>query len=129
MKILHPEGWPRPKGYSNGVSARGRLVFVAGLVGWDPEGNFPSDLLGQFRRTLENTVAVLNEAQARPEHIVRMTWYLTDLSAYLAAPKELGAIYREILGAVYPAMAVVEVTGLVEKEALIEIETTAVVPE
>lgn len=129
MKILHPEGWPRPKGYSNGVSSSGKLVFVAGLVGWDPEGNFPSDLLGQFRRTLENTVAVLNEAQARPEHIVRMTWYLTDLSAYLAAPKEIGAIYREVLGAVYPAMAVVEVARLVEKEALIEIETTAVIPE
>jgi enamine deaminase RidA (YjgF/YER057c/UK114 family) len=129
MKILHPEGWPRPKGYSNGVSTRGELVFIAGLIGWDPQGNFPSDLLGQFRRTLENTVAVLNEARARPEHIVRMTWYLTDLSAYLAAPKEIGAIYREILGAVYPAMAVIEVAGLVEKEALIEIETTAVIPE
>ena len=105
------------------------MVFLAGLIGWDAEGRFPPDLPGQFRQTLENTVAVLAEAGARPEHIVRMTWYLRDLTDYRAAPKEIGAIYREILGPVFPAMAVVEVSGLVELQALIEIETTAVIPE
>lgn len=129
MDILLPDGWPRPKGYSNGVAAAGRLVFVAGQVGWDEEGRFPPDFAGQFRQTLANTLAVLAEAGAGPQHIVRMTWYLTDLKAYRAAPTEIGAAYHDLIGKHYPAMAVVEVAGLVEPEAMVEIETTAVIPD
>jgi enamine deaminase RidA (YjgF/YER057c/UK114 family) len=129
MKVLQPPGWPRPKGYSNGIAARGELVFVAGLVGWDAEGRFPRDFPGQFRQTLRNTVAVLAEAGAGPEHVVRMTWYITDRTAYLDNAAEIGAIYREIIGRNYPAMAVVQVAALMEAEALLEIETTAVVPQ
>lgn len=129
MRILQPRGWPQPKGYSNGIVARGQMVFLAGLIGWDANGNFPTDLPGQIRQTLCNTVAVLEEAGATPEHIVKMTWYLRDLQSYLDAPKEIGQIYREVLGKVYPTMAVVQVAGLVEKSALVEIETTAVIPD
>ena len=128
-RILQPAGWPRPKGYSNGIAARGNLVFLAGLIGWDPEGKFPDGFAGQFRQTLRNTVDVLAEADARPEHIVRMTWYIRDRDAYMAAASEMGPIYREIIGSHYPAMAVVQVSALVEPEALLEIETTAVVPD
>jgi enamine deaminase RidA (YjgF/YER057c/UK114 family) len=128
-RILQPEGWPRPKGYSNGISARGEMVFVAGLIGWDENGVFPSGFVEQFRQALLNTVAVLGEAGARPEHVVRMTWYITDRDAYLGSAREVGAVYREIMGKNYPAMAVVQVVQLMEAEALLEIETTAVIPD
>lgn len=130
MQILQPPGWPRPSGFSNGIAAEGRLVFVAGQVGWDESGAFTSDdFVAQTRQTLANTVAVLAEAGARPEHVVRMTWYITDKAAYLARAAEVGAVYREIMGPHYPAMAMVEVTALIEDRAKVEIETTAVVPD
>lgn len=128
MQVLNPEGWPRPRGYSNGIAAEGRQVFVAGQVGSTPEGDFAPDFGSQFRRVLENTVAVLAEAGAKPEHITRMTWYVTDLDKYLAALKEVGAAYGEIIGKHYPTMTLVEVSRLVYEDALLEIETTAVVP-
>ena len=129
MKTLLPEGWPRPKGYANGVLADGRLVFVAGQIGWTPDGRFEeTTLAGQFRQTLDNTLAVLAEAGAGPEHIARMTWFITDKRAYLATLAEIGAVWREKMGKHYPAMAVVEVKALIEDAALIEIETTAVIP-
>ena len=127
-RVLLPEGWPRPKGYSNGVEATGRTVFVAGQIGWTPDGVFVEmGFAGQFRQTVENTLAVLSEAGAGPEHIVRMTWYVVDKTEYLAALREIGAVWRELIGSHYPAMAVVEVKGLIEDAARIEIETTAVV--
>ena len=130
MRILQPPGWPRPRGYANGVAAQGRLVFVAGQIGWDATGAVVSDdLVRQFEQTLENTLAVLREAGAGPEHVVRMTWYLTDRREYLARARELGDVYRTLMGKHYPAMAVVEVKGLIEDRAKVEIETTAVVPE
>jgi enamine deaminase RidA (YjgF/YER057c/UK114 family) len=128
MQLLQPPGWPRPKGYSNGIAAEGRLVFTAGLVGWDEAGQFPDGMVAQFRKLLQNIVAVLQEADARPEHIVRMTWYITDKPRYLALGPEMGLVYREIIGKHFPAMAVVEVKALMEDRALIEIETIAVVP-
>ena len=128
IRILQPANWPRPKGYSNGIAARGEMIFVAGLIGWDQEGRFADGFVGQFRQTLLNTVAILKEADARPEHIVRMTWYVVDRDLYLASLKELGAAYREVIGPVYPAMAVVQVVSLMEPDALIEIEATAVRP-
>jgi enamine deaminase RidA (YjgF/YER057c/UK114 family) len=126
-RVLLPEGWPRPKGYSNGIEATGRMVFVAGQIGWSPEGVFPDGFGPQFRQTLENTLAVLAEAGAGPEHVVRMTWYVVDKAEYLAALRDVGAVWRELMGPNYPAMAVVEVRGLIEDAARIEIETTAVV--
>ena len=129
MRTLLPEGWPRPKGYANGIEAEGRIVFVAGQIGWTPEGKFEATTFAaQFAQTLDNTLAVLREAKAGPEHIARMTWYITDKRAYLASLAEIGATWREKMGKNYPAMAVVEVKALIEDEALIEIETTAVVP-
>lgn len=129
-EILQPPGWPRPKGYSNGIAAKGRLVFTAGIIGWDAEERFPaSHFAGQFRQTILNTLAVLAEAGAGPEHIVRMTWYVTSRQDYLASAREVGAIYRELIGRNFPAMTVVEVSALVEPEAKLEIETIAVVPE
>lgn len=128
MKSLLPPGWPQPKGYANGVEADGRQVFVAGMIGWDAEERFADGFAGQMRQALENTVAVLNEAGAGPEHVVRMTWYVTDLDAYRTNLKAIGAAYREVMGRNFPAMAVVGVTGLVEAEALVEIESTAVIP-
>lgn len=129
MKILHPAGWPRPRGYSNGIVAEGRLVFVAGQVGWTAEEKFAAeDFPGQFRQALENVLAVLAEAGAGPEHIVRMTWYLTDKREYLDSLPEVGAIYRELMGRHYPTMSVIEVSALLEDQAKIEIETTAVMP-
>lgn len=126
---LLPAGWPRPKGYSAGVLAEGRMVFVAGLVGWDRDGRFVSDRFAeQVRQTLRNTLDVLAEADAGPEHVVRMTWYVTSRDEYLGCARELGAIWRELMGPHYPVMAVVVVAGLVEPEAKVEIETTAVVP-
>ncbi|HEX8257448.1 MAG TPA: RidA family protein [Allosphingosinicella sp.] len=130
MKTLLPPGWPRPRGYANGISARGRTIFTAGVVGWDEEERFAAqDLVGQFRQILRNTLAILAEGGAAPEHIVRMTWYVTDRSDYIANLREIGAVYRELIGKHYPAMAVVIVAGLVEPAARIEIETTAMVPE
>ena len=127
-RVLLPEGWPRPRGYSNGVAAEGRMVFVAGQIGWDAEGRFPDGFAAQFRQTIDNTLAVLAEAGAGPEHIVRMTWYVVDKAEYLAALRDIGAVWRERIGPHYPAMAVVEVKGLIEDAARVEIETTAVIP-
>ncbi len=126
-RVLLPEGWPRPRGYSNGIEASGRMIFVAGQIGWTPDGVFPDGFAAQFRRTIENTIAVLAEAGAGPEHIVRMTWFVVDKREYLAALRDIGAVWRELIGPHYPAMAVVEVKGLVEDAARLEIETTAVV--
>ena len=130
MQILQPPGWAKPRGFSNGISASGKLVFIAGQIGWSGEGKWESkDFAGQFRQTLKNTLAVLAEAGGRPEHIVRMTWYIVDRQEYLGAIGEVGAAYRELIGRHYPAMAVVQVSGLIENEARLEIETTAVVPD
>jgi enamine deaminase RidA (YjgF/YER057c/UK114 family) len=130
MRFLQPPNWVRPKGYANGVAAKGTQVFVSGIVGWNERGEFDAmDLVGQVRQALQNIVAVLNEAKARPDHIARMTWYVLDKNEYLASSKELGVVYREIIGRHYPAMSVVEVSGLIEANARVEIEVTAVVPE
>ena len=130
MRILLPTGWPRPRGYSHGVAVRGEMVFVAGQVGWDVNGTFPSATIGgQVRLALENVVAVLREAGAKPEHIVRMTWYVTDRAAYLDAGAEIGAAFREIIGSYNAAMSAVEVSALMERDALVEIEVTAVIPD
>ncbi len=126
---LLPPGWPRPRGYANGIAAQGRLVFTGGIIGWDEQERLvSSDLAGQFAQVLRNTLAILAEAGAGPEHVVRMTWYVTDLAEYRASLPAIGAAYREIMGKNYPGMAVVEVSALVEPHARIEIETTAVVP-
>ena len=130
MKALLPPGWPRPRGYANGISASGRVIATAGVVGWNAEEQFETDdLAGQFRQVLVNTLAILAEDEAGPEHIVRMTWYVTDIHAYRNSLPEIGAAYRELIGRNFPAMAVVGVTALVEPRAKIEIETLAVVPE
>jgi enamine deaminase RidA (YjgF/YER057c/UK114 family) len=129
MQVLLPPGWPRPKGYANGVVASGRQVYIAGMIGWDAEGRFPSDdFADQARLALENIVAVLREAGGRPEHIVRMTWYVTDKREYLAAGKAVGQAFREIIGAYNAAMTAVEVKALIEDRAKVEIEATAVIP-
>ncbi len=130
-EILLPEGWAKPIGYANGIAARGRLVFVAGQIGWNPATcQFETDdFAAQTEQTLRNVAAVLREAGAGPEHIARMTWYITDKPAYLAARSDIGRAWREILGRVYPAMAVVVVSALIEDRAKVEIEATAVVPE
>jgi enamine deaminase RidA (YjgF/YER057c/UK114 family) len=128
--VLQPDGWPRPRGYANGVSAQGRQVFVAGMVGWTPAGEFESDdLVDQVRQALRNIAAVLAEAGARSEHMVRMTWYVTDRADYLARGREIGAAYREVMGHYDVAMSAVEVSALMEARAKVEIEVTAVVPQ
>lgn len=129
MRVLQPEGWPRPKGYANGMAVRGELVFTAGVVGWDAEEKFPVGMVAQFRQALENIVAILAEGDARPEHIVRMTCYVTDRQAYLDNVREIGAAYREVIGRHFPTMAVVQVVALMEAEAMVEIEATAVKPD
>ena len=130
MQILQPAGWPRPKGYANGIAARGRLVFIAGQVGWDAKERFLSDeLAGQAEQALANIVAVLAEAGGRPEHLVRLTWFVTDTAAYAASRAQLGAAYRRVIGAHYPAMSVVGVAALFEPGARLEIEATAVIPD
>jgi enamine deaminase RidA (YjgF/YER057c/UK114 family) len=129
VRHLLPEGWPRPKGYANGIAADGRQVFVAGMIGWNEAGEFAEGFAGQLAQALRNTVAVLAEAGAGPEHIVRMTWYVTDLDAYREDLRDIGAAYRDVMGKNFPAMAVVGVTGLVEPDALVEIESTAVVSD
>jgi enamine deaminase RidA (YjgF/YER057c/UK114 family) len=128
-EILQPSGWPRPKGYANGIKARGELLFIGGLVGWDEHGRFPPDFVGQTRQVLRNIAAVLAEGGAAPRHIVRMTWYVRDMDEYVKARPALGGVYREAMGDHYPTMALVAVTRLVEPEARLEIETTAVVPD
>ncbi len=129
-RILQPEGWKRPKGYANGMAASGRLVVTAGIVGWNEQERFESHTLtGQFRQVLHNTLAILAEAGAGPEHIVRMSWYITDREEYLREQKALGAIWKEVIGPYYPAMACVQVIALIEEMAKIEIETIAVVPQ
>jgi enamine deaminase RidA (YjgF/YER057c/UK114 family) len=128
MQVLQPAGWPRPKGYVNGIAAEGRQVFVAGQIGWDEQQNFPAGLGPQVRQTLKNIVAVLAEAGAGPEHIVRLTWYVTSRDEYYAELPAIGAAYREILGRHFPTMAVVQVVALMEAQAKVEIEATAVVP-
>jgi enamine deaminase RidA (YjgF/YER057c/UK114 family) len=129
METLQPPGWPRPHGYANGVAAEGRLVFVAGQIGWDETGAFPAeDMAGQVRQTLRNVVAVLAEGGAGPEHVTRLTWYVTDREAYLADPAGIGQAYRDVMGRHFPAMAVVVVSALLERSARVEIEATAVVP-
>jgi enamine deaminase RidA (YjgF/YER057c/UK114 family) len=130
MKVLQPHGWPRPKGYSNGISARGRMIFTAGILGWDENESFPDyRLSGQFAQALRNTLAILAEDGAGPEHIVRMTCYVIDRTEYLSSRDEIGAAWKSIMGSHFPAMALVEVKGLVEGAAKVEIETTAVVEE
>ncbi len=128
-RALLPAGWPRPKGYANGIVARGTTVWTGGVVGWDETEAFPTGLPAQLRKCLENTVAILAEGGAAPEHIVRMTWYVTDIEAYQSDLPAIGAAWREVIGKNFPAMAVVGVTRLVEPAALIEIETTAVIPD
>jgi enamine deaminase RidA (YjgF/YER057c/UK114 family) len=130
MRVLLPPGWPRPRGYANGVSARGRTVSVAGMIGWDGQCRFHTDdFAGQVQQALTNIVAVLAEDGARPEHIVRMTWYVLDKREYLAAAAEIGRIYRETIGHFGVAMTAVQVGALMEDRAKVEIEVTAIVPE
>lgn len=127
-QVLQPAGWPRPKGYSNGMVAEGRQVFVAGQIGWDEQQRFAEGMGGQVRQTLKNIVAILNEAGAAPEHIVRLTWYVTSRDEYYAELPQIGQAYREVLGRHFPVMAVVQVVALMEAQAKVEIEATAVVP-
>ena len=130
MKFLQPPDWSRPQGYSNGVATKGNLVFLSGMVGWNAQGVFESnDFTAQVRQALLNIVEILKQANARPEHIARMTWFVLDRNEYLTAAKETGAVYREIIGRHYPAMTVVEVSAFLEAKARVEIEVTAVVPE
>ncbi len=130
MKLLHPPEWLSPKGYANGIAARGTMVFVGGQIGWNGQRAFETDdFIAQTRQALINIVAVLREANAGPEHMVRMTWYIVDRDEYVARLKELGAVYREVIGRNFPTMSCVEVSRLVETRAKVEIEVTAVVPD
>jgi enamine deaminase RidA (YjgF/YER057c/UK114 family) len=129
-KTLQPAEWARPKGYANGISARGQMLFISGQIGWDTNGQFNSDnLTEQVKQALRNIVRVLKEGGAEPRHLVRLTWYVLSRDAYLHEAREIGAAYREILGKHFPAMSVVEVRGFVEQRALVEIEATAVIPD
>ena len=129
LQVLQPPGWARAKGFSNGIAASGRLVFIAGQIGWTGQGEWKqTSFAGQFRQALQNVIDVLSEAKGKPEHIVRLTWYVLDRQEYLASLKAVGEAYRELMGKHYPTMAVVQVSGLVEPEARLEIEATAVVP-
>ncbi|MEP7070421.1 MAG: RidA family protein [Usitatibacter sp.] len=130
MKILQPPTWSRPRGYSNGVAAKGTLVFIGGQIGWDGQCRFASDdFAAQARQALSNVVEVLAEAGGKPEHIARMTWYVTDKREYLAAYQAIGAAYREVMGRHFPAMTAIEVKALIEDRAKVEIEATAVIPD
>lgn len=130
MEILQPPGWPRPKGYSNGIVAKGRMVFIAGQVGWNEKEEFEhADMAGQVGQALRNIVAVLAQAGGKPEHIVRMTWFVTDTEEYLGSTKEIGAHYREIIGKHFPVMSVIGIKGLIERGGKVEIEATAVLPD
>lgn len=128
LQVLQPSGWPQPKGYSNGIMAEGRLVVTGGVVGWDVTGRFADGFVAQVRLALENIVAILAEGGAGPEHLVRLTWYVVDMDEYLSNLKALGKAYRDVIGAHYPSMALVQVVRLVETSARLEIEATAVVP-
>ena len=127
-EILRPAAWPVPKGYANGVAADGRIIVTGGVIGWDAKERLADGFVAQVRQTLSNIVEILAEGGARPEHLVRLTWYVVDMDEYLANLKELGQVYREIVGVHYPAMALVQVVRLVEKAARVEIEATAVIP-
>jgi enamine deaminase RidA (YjgF/YER057c/UK114 family) len=127
-QVLQPSSWPTPKGYANGMAADGRIVVTGGVIGWNHHGHLAKGFVAQVRQTLENIAAILAEGDARPEHLVRLTWYVVDMDEYLSNLKELGKIYREIFGSHYPAMALVQVVRLVEKAARVEIEATAVAP-
>jgi enamine deaminase RidA (YjgF/YER057c/UK114 family) len=130
IETLQPAEWPRPKGYANGMAASGRMIFVSGQIGWDGQGQFQSDVLAdQVKQALRNIVRVLQEARAEPRHLVRLTWFVLSRDAYLREVRAIGAAYREVLGKHFPAMSVVEVRGLVEARALVEIEATAVIPD
>ncbi|MFT5349690.1 MAG: enamine deaminase RidA (YjgF/YER057c/UK114 family) [Planctomycetota bacterium] len=130
MQILQPKSWPKPKGYSNGILAKGELIFVGGQIGWDENETFPSaDFAEQVRLALNNTLTILKEAGANAEHIVRMTWFITDKQEYLSSVKAVGQVYREVMGRHFPAMSMVQVLALIEDEAKVEIETTAVIPD
>jgi enamine deaminase RidA (YjgF/YER057c/UK114 family) len=127
--VLQPPGWPRPRGYSNGMMARGTIIVTGGMIGWDSESRMAAGFVAQTAQALRNVVAVLAEARVTPVQIVRMNWYVTDMDAYRAAQAELGPVWRDVMGRVFPAMAVIGVQSLVEHDALIEIEATAVLPE
>jgi len=127
-RTLLPPGWPKPRGYANGVLAEGKLVFLGGQIGWDLEGVFSSTFIGQVRQTLRNIVDILAEAGAGPEHLVRLTWFVTGMDHYTTNLKAIGAVYREVLGTNYPSMSLVQVVQLVEAAAMVEIEATAVIP-
>jgi enamine deaminase RidA (YjgF/YER057c/UK114 family) len=130
MKVLQPAGWKQPKGYANGILAQGRMVFTGGMIGWNANDEFESDSFAdQAEQTLKNIVTVLAEAGGKPEHIVRLTWYVTDKHEYLNEQKQLGAAYRRVVGNHFPAMALVQVAALVEDRAKVEIEATAVLPD
>jgi enamine deaminase RidA (YjgF/YER057c/UK114 family) len=128
LTALQPPGWPAPRGYANGMMGSGRVVLVGGQIGWDAEGRFAPGLVAQVRQALANILAVLREAGGGPEHIGRLTWYVVDMDAYRASLKDLGPVYREIMGRHFPAMALVQVVSLVERAALVEIEATAIIP-
>jgi len=129
MKILQPPGWARARGFANGIACEGKLVFIAGQVGWTGRGEWQArDFAGQFRQALSNILEVLREAKGEPQHIVRLTWYVIDKKEYLGSLKAVGEAYRELMGRHYPTMAVVQVSGVVEDEARLEIEATAVIP-
>ncbi len=128
-RTLLPEGWPAPRGYANGILAEGRILVTGGVVGWDERGVFPDGLVAQVRQTLQNILAILKAGGGEPHHLVRLTWYVVDMDEYLANLKELGRAYREVIGAHYPAMALLQVVRLVEPDARVEIEATAVVPQ
>lgn len=129
LEIVQPAGWPRPRGYSNGVTGTGRVIEVAGQIGWNEREEFETDdFAGQVRQALENVVAVLRAANAGPEHITRMTWYILDRDEYLAAGRDIGAAYREVIGPHFPAMSAVQVVALIERRARVEIEVSAIVP-
>jgi enamine deaminase RidA (YjgF/YER057c/UK114 family) len=128
-RVLHPAGWPEPQGYADGMTATGRIVVTGGVVGWNVDKEFAKGFVEQARRALENIVAIIAAGGARPEHLVRLTWYVVDMDEYLANRKALGKVYREVVGAHYPAMALMQVVRLVEPEARLEIEATAVIPE
>jgi enamine deaminase RidA (YjgF/YER057c/UK114 family) len=127
-QVLQPSGWPAPKGYANGMAADGLLVVTGGVIGWDTDERLPDGFVAQVQQALSNISAILAEGGAKPEHLVRLTWYVVDMEEYLANLKTLGQVYRDVFGAHYPAMALVQVVRLVEKEARVEIEATAVVP-
>lgn len=129
MQILQPPTWARPRGYSNGIAAKGNLVFISGQIGWDEQGQFRhSDFVGQAQQALKNIIAILAQAQGKPEHITRLTWYVVDKREYLDSSKALGAAYRTVMGNNYPAMTAIQVTALMEDQARVEIEATAVIP-